>query len=357
MHVNAVLDKRSNVKPNTRPRADHTLTARNQRIARTLVAVLLTLATAPRVNGAERPVMPVTNNNELLRHVQDIPALVAQRRLTPAQIPNPHWRADGCTACHTGKPTKAAPRLRDADTERLCNVCHEALAPHSYIHPVGMPMPPAMARRAPKSFADAVKRGGGNVTCVTCHDPPAQCLPERAKERALNPAFFREGPYRDRTELCFRCHDAEAYARLNPHDQIDAQGRPREQRCLICHQSVPRAQDGGAMKVDFAVAGDLTKLCTGCHVWVPHPGGAFAFSSKEGPNHLVAPSAGVARRMQQAAQAQGITLPLDPNNGKVYCGTCHNVHAQGVLQGAAARGAESKNRLRAPQLCVTCHDK
>lgn len=111
------------------------------------------------------------------------------------------------------------------------------------------------------------------------------------------------------------------------------------------------------MKVDFAVAGDLTKLCTGCHVWVPHPGGAFAFSSKEGPNHLVAPSAGVARRMQQAAQAQGITLPLDPNNGKVYCGTCHNVHAQGVLQGAAARGAESKNRLRAPQLCVTCHDK
>lgn len=300
---------------------------------------------------------PAPAEERLFTQTQEIPQLLARGQLTARQIPNPHWRADGCPACHAGAPTKAAPKLRDGDFDRLCNVCHDAVSPHSYIHPTGMPLPAEMARRAPRTFQESIQRAGGKVTCITCHDLPAQCLPARARERALNPRFFRDGPYRDRTALCYRCHDGMAYTRLNPHDQVDERGRPREERCLVCHRHVPRPAEGESAKADFNVPGELTGLCTGCHPWVPHPGGAFAFSNKEGPNHLVVPSAGVARRMQQQARAQGITLPLDPSTGKVYCGTCHNVHARGVLPGAAGRGAESQDRLRSPQLCLSCHEK
>lgn len=300
----------------------------------------------------------MSDGGEQQRSVQarEIPRQPAPRPSATGQIPDPHWRADGCPACHAGTPARGAVRLRDADIDRLCNSCHDSVSPHSYIHPTGMPLPAAMARRLPKSFQESIKRGGGKMTCIACHDLPAQCLPARARERGLNPRFFREGPYRDRTALCYRCHDPLAYERLNPHDQIDARGQRREARCRVCHEPAPPAADASA-KADFNVRGDLTALCTGCHPWVPHPGGAFSFTREEGPNHLVVPSAGVARRMTQQARAQDIVLPLDPNTGRVYCGTCHNTHARGVLQGAAARGAESKDRLRSPQLCGACHEK
>ena len=282
--------------------------------------VLLTLAiwlAPPIATGAGKEVQatPVVDEKQLFMQVQEIPQMLARQELTPRQVPNPHWRADGCPACHAGVPAKAALTLRDSDIDRLCNVCHDAVSSHSYIHPVGMPLPGEMTRRAPKSFQESVKRGGGKVTCIVCHDLPAQCLPARARERGLNPMFFRAGPYRDRTGLCYHCHDDKAYARLNPHDQIDAQGRRRDERCLVCHRHAPAAA-GKPAEVDFSAPGDLNALCTGCHPWVPHPGGAFAsFSDKKGPSHLVVPSSGAARRMQQQARVQDITLPLDPNTG------------------------------------------
>jgi hypothetical protein len=126
----------------------------------------------------------------------------------------------------------------------------------------------------------------------------------------------------------------------------------------VCHQHVPdRTGVEDAREVDFTVTGDLSSLCTGCHLWIPHPGGAFSFSSREGPNHLVVPSDGVARRMQRMQREHNITLPLDPHSGKVTCGTCHNAHEQGVLPAAAGKGADSKARLRGPDMCGLCHEK
>jgi hypothetical protein len=332
---------------------------------RTLVGIAGLLVVAAGASHAAAPkneqgpqAMPTLSEEKLLNDPQRIPKLVAEGALTVQQVPNPHWRRDACQACHTGTPTRASLKLRDADINRLCNTCHAAVSDHSYIHPTGMPVPAGMQPRLSKSFQQAVTRARGTITCITCHDLPMTCVAERARERGLNPRFFRDGPYRDRTELCYRCHDPAQYTRLNPHDQVKADGSLRESSCLVCHDSQPDVVSARSIgDVDFTVRGDLSALCTGCHPWVPHPGG-FSFRTEAQPNHLVVPSAGVQQRRQRMQRQNDIVLPLDPNTGKVFCGTCHNPHARGVLRLAAAdKGAGEKQRLRMQEMCGNCHDK
>ena len=333
------------------------------RVARVIGAGLLAAAMAA---GAASPqeqqrqkAMPKVSEQQLLNAPQRIPKLVADGELTLAQVPNPHWRRDACQACHSGTPTRANLKLRDADVNRLCNTCHAALSDHSYIHPVGMPVPKDMQARLSKPFAQAVARASGTISCIACHDVPMTCLPQRAGERALNPRFFREGPYqRDRSALCYRCHDPAQYARLDPHDQVDKDGRLRESSCLVCHETQPDTSAArGVRKPDFTVKGDLTALCTGCHLEKPHPGG-FSFTGQAEPDHLRVPSARVKQQLERMQKKNAVALPLDPNTGKVYCATCHNPHARGVIRvAAAAKGAEEKTRLRMPEMCGNCHDK
>ncbi len=296
----------------------------------------------------------------LLSQPRRIPDLLAHGRLRPAQVPNPHWREDACKACHTGVPSTGSPGLRDQDINRLCRTCHAAISKHSYIHPVGMPAPEGMQARMSEPFRRAIARGGGKVTCITCHDLPMQCLPERARERSRNARFFRGGPYRTRTGLCFQCHDASRYARLNPHDQVAETGVLREDVCLVCHPD-----DGSLSKarsideVGFTVARDaLSSMCTRCHPWVPHPGGGFSFAGEEASNHLVKPSSAVLARKRHMERQRAIALPLEPATGRVFCGTCHNPHERGVVKNEEAdKGADSEQRLRAQELCIHCHEK
>ena len=126
----------------------------------------------------------------------------------------------------------------------------------------------------------------------------------------------------------------------------------------MCHETQPdTAGARGVRKPDFTVKGDLAALCTGCHLVKPHPGG-FSFTARTEPDHLRAPSQQVVQRMKRMQRENAVALPLDPNTGKVYCATCHNPHARGVVQAAAAaKGAEEKNRLRMPEMCGNCHDK
>ncbi len=320
-----------------------------------LVTALAAGAVSAKEQQQQRKDMPTLSEQQLFSAPQRIPQWVADGTLSLAQVPNPHWRRDTCQACHAGTPSRANLKLRDADVNRLCNTCHAALSDHGYIHPVGMPVPKDMQVRLSKPFAQAVVRAQGTISCITCHDLPMTCLPERAGEHALNPRFFREGPYRDRSALCYRCHDPAQYARLDPHDQVDKEGRLRELSCLMCHETQP--DPTGVRKSDFTVQGDLGRLCTGCHLVKPHPGG-FSFTARAEPDHLRVPSERVRQHMQRMQKENAVALPLDPNTGKVYCATCHNPHARGVVQvAAAAKGAEEKHRLRMPEMCGNCHDK
>lgn len=283
-----------------------------------------------------------------------------QTQSTSKHYQNPHWKNEGCGACHKDNPEKNNVKLHNSDMNALCNSCHSSISEHSYIHPYGMSPSATIMRNMPTSFSEAVKRGNGKLTCITCHDLPMTCLTEKKEERGLNPLFFRDGPYNSRTELCYHCHDKTKYQRLNPHDQVSDAGEIKNNLCTVCHISLDKLKLAKNInEVDFNYQGNLSAMCAGCHPVKPHPGGAFSFfSNKKGPNHLVRPSDGMLKYKNKMERKNNISLPLEPGTGKVFCGTCHNPHEKGVIKDiASARGADSPNRLRMKKLCTNCHDK
>ena len=303
------------------------------------------------------------NNSQaqvMLKQPEQITALVRTGKLLREHVPNPHWRADGCIACHTRTPDKRGLYLRNQDIDVVCNNCHATVSDHSYIHPTGIKPGQKMLKRMSPGFRSAVKRAKGKLSCITCHDLPKQCL-NKKQQQQLDARFFRGGPYDTRSSICYQCHDPKAYVRLNPHDQIDKQGHLREARCGVCHHTLTGLANATRLEqVDFNLTGDLSAMCTGCHPYKPHPGGGFSFSrkSKEASNHLVIPPPEIAKRLQQQQQRNKLVMPLDPHTGKVFCGTCHNPHAKGVIRNvAAAQGAGAEKRLRTVDICEQCHDK
>ncbi len=292
------------------------------------------------------------------------PAIISQKvaegLLRPDQIPDPHWKPDACGTCHQGRrPTRA--NLRQKPPSPLCENCHELVSGKKYLHTSNVAPDPDMLKRMPESYRSALQRG--RVVCTTCHDLLAQCLRERRTEKTSNSMFLRDIHPGYRSEPCYLCHDANAYQRMNPHEQIDEKGNIRRATCALCHDNVDKLrQDMKYTALDFNVKQDWARMCTGCHPWIPHPGGAFMFSStfkgKKQPEHLTRPSPDMRQRMQRMAQRNGIILPLDPSTGKIYCATCHNPHAAGVVtNAAAASGAGADKRLRMKKICLNCHDK
>ncbi len=292
----------------------------------------------------------------LLAAPQNISALVKKGRLKVADIPNPHWRQDACQACHTGKPAKKTPRLRVSDANRACNQCHGVMGSHVNIHPVAVRPSKKILKTMSAAFRQTLKQGNGRLNCLSCHDATRQCDP-KASDRKINPDFLRGAPYRSRTGLCYQCHNRKAYQRLNPHDQINDEGKLLEDKCMMCHPRLPRElKDGTAVDTEIHVRKDASSLCLNCHVWTPHPGGEFAFADRGGPMHLVVPPPRIARFMKKSEEKNGLILPL-AEDGKVYCATCHNPHEKGVIVNLrAARGADEPKRLRSPNMCFNCHD-
>lgn len=321
---------------------------------------------------AEQPEQEIKENflsrKSLFERVDEIPKLISEDRMVIEQIPDPHWSegGSGCVACHQGIPQDGDAKLRTKDINGLCNTCHGVISAHNYIHAVGMTPSDEKGKRMPQEFRQAVGRGGGVLTCIACHDLPMQCDKKRYFEKELNSKFFRGGPYKYRTDLCFNCHNPTHYERLNPHDQISDEGELDTQRCLVCHSVEPnRRQVKNIDDISFNVTDDLTKLCTGCHVWRPHPGGAWSgFASKsnsEGPNHLIKPPITILNHIKDAEVHGDIVLPLDPSSGQIFCATCHNPHERGVQRYIRAdRGADGYKRLRKTAsgvICNNCHNK
>lgn len=310
---------------------------------------------------SKKPAKP--SPQQLLARPEIIPRLLKRKKITIADIPNPHWHSNACTACHKSQHRAGLKNLRQnpARVDKLCNTCHAPLSRHAFIHTSNIKVPKAMKRRMPRSFRSSLARGGNKMTCITCHDLPMTCKQKRRREKGLNPMFFRGGPYSSRTSLCYKCHNAKKYQRVNAHDQIDDKGRLRKAKCQICHTINQDMATANILDdVEFNIKEGLARLCWGCHPWKPHPGGSFAFFHGKGgmTDHLVKPPADMLERMRKMQEVNDLILPLEPGTGKVYCATCHNPHERGVIKvRRAARGADEKKRLRMQGICTNCHDK
>ncbi len=298
---------------------------------------------------------------ELLNRVQEIPFLLESGEIQLDQVPNPHWKADACVACHDTPKRPRRDNLYYDQVEKTCGNCHLATLNRHRTHPASVKPSEAMLSRMNRRFKKSLSRPGGEVTCSTCHNLVLQCKLKRKKLQLTNPSFFRVGPFKTRTQQCYYCHDADLYQRASAHDQVDKKGSLKEKSSLTCHTgSIEQLKEAKSIEeVEFLSKGDLSSLCWGCHPQEPHPGGQFTFfKSESGPDHFIKPPKAVLKRMQKMAKKNELILPLDPETGRIFCGTCHNPHAEGVIKAPeAAKGADSEKRLRAQKMCTNCHNK
>ena len=225
--------------------------------------------------------------------VNTFPGLLKSGKLELQDIPSPHWKKDGCIACHTTTADKAnAKNLRLNPVDKNCDNCHSAKFDHSYIHPTDVRPDKKMLARMKHNIKKPVPQQDTKITCTTCHDLTLQCLSKTKSHKRNNPKFFRNGPYERRSQLCFLCHDKTQYQRLNPHDQINEKGQLKTEKCAICHADTTARllQLENIDQLKFNAEESLSTMCWGCHPWTPHPGGQFTFFKKDsGPDHLVKP--------------------------------------------------------------------
>ncbi|MCF6282175.1 MAG: hypothetical protein L3J28_08175 [Candidatus Polarisedimenticolaceae bacterium] len=327
-----------------------------------LAALLVSLSVSPVYAGNAPP-----DTAWLLANPEKIPDLLHSGELAFEELPNPHWREDSCTACHQEMMGvgQAATPLRNENVSKMCTNCHDSTMVAEYIHAVDMVPSEGFLGRMPADFKKSIEQGDGVVTCVACHDLPIQCLARGGIDaRKSNPLFFRGGPYDTRTDLCFNCHDPKDYQRKNPHDQITDEGDLNAETCFYCHETTPnRTSSRDIYDVKFNINESLEKLCTGCHPYMPHPGGAW-FSSRGnnaggGANHLRVPPDKFLQQIIKTRKEQDIVLPLEPETGRIFCATCHNPHERGVqFLSRADKGADGYKRLRRGRfnVCSSCHD-
>lgn len=279
---------------------------------------------------------------------------------------NPHWNDQKCNICHLDEANKGALSLRESDSEKLCLACHAEDVSHKYIHPAGIRLPASFkARIEDKWQKDLPLVDNARLSCLSCHDVLYQCLPKRGYMKKLNQGFLREGPYQQRTDICYKCHDPAKYERLNSHDQIAKDGSLKLNACRLCHVVQEKGEIKSGIKRDlkrFPLINDLDKdrklLCIRCHKKIDHPTSAFRVVSANKYRHLIKITDEKKKTLDAMKSTTGIIMPLEPKTERVYCGTCHEAHQPGVFSGELSTSMKGTNkRLRVTELCTYCHDK
>ena len=258
-----------------------------------------------------------------------------------------HYSGKYCSECHEKTPIKDKDKSLKfgGDFVQLCK-CH-GYNPGTYIHPVDI----FPSEEKKPMIPDDLPLLEGKVSCITCHDIYLQCK-DNPKFKVINRRFLRGAPYVSRTDLCFRCHDEKKYTMLDPHNQLNKEGKIIEEKCLYCH--VEKPDEKNAHFEDVKLIGNLEVLCFRCHFKQSqfHPINA---------NHFRKPSKNTRMIMKRSEKKFNIILPLN-YKGKITCPTCHNPHERGVLPAgqANAKGASEKYRLRMAaeklEICVACHE-
>ncbi|MBD3648032.1 MAG: hypothetical protein HUJ31_11410 [Pseudomonadales bacterium] len=310
------------------------------------------------VNTVVSAASDVSDELRLFKNLDMIPAMLEQGTLTADELPSPHWRGDACNACHTGSQDGESYELRFDIVDESCHVCHDSDR-HAAIHPVDLIPSEKIRSNMSSGFADTLTSDGGRMNCVTCHNARMQCSTNRFYRAEYFPNFIRDWPYSNRTGLCYKCHVASNYRPLVPHDQIADDGTVAENKCLLCHKQVPeQLEDGTAINTELLVSHDMKAVCVNCHLNRPHPSGNNIFNSGEVPNHLVPPPQKILDRMMLKSREANVVFPLDKNDGRIYCATCHNPHDEGILKTErSAKGAGEEYFLRTKQIGRNCHDK
>ncbi len=261
-----------------------------------------------------------------------------ENRAVAADI-NIHYTGRYCLECHVKQPTVGGdPLLQyNGDFKSLCR-CHGNMQ-DTYHHPTDILPPQINSIKIPTEFP----LWKGKIDCITCHDVARQCRVNEFKE-----VFLRGAPYPRPTAFCYQCHDQQAYARFDPHQQIDASGVIVESKCLYCHEEKPDVQH--AKFKDLKLLADLEILCRRCHFITGNHSGNF--------NHMTKPSPKGLARLKRMRKKFKIILPLTIE-GKMTCVTCHNPHQKGVIpeERPSAKGADSHYRHRLPErICIECHE-
>jgi hypothetical protein len=136
--------------------------------------------------------------------------------------------------------------------------------------------------------------------------------------------------------------------KLDPHDQLNADGEIIAEKCLYCHTEKPNERN--ATFENIKLVGDIKMICRRCHnILDKHPAGE---------NHFRIPDIKMLKMIKRVETSYNVTLPLD-YKGRVTCITCHNPHERGVIpnERKGAKGAGKKHRQRlAGIMCNACHE-
>jgi predicted CXXCH cytochrome family protein len=220
------------------------------------------------------------------------------------------------------------------DLQAKCLECHNDYRENH--HPIGVAPPNAESYPFPLY--------NGKITCMTCHTDD---------HASGGIGFLRGGPYKDRREVCFKCHSQEEYANIDPHIMLDKGGKIRSVNgrpvCLFCHSILPDPATDRTKDVRFRA--DVAFLCWRCHPVMASP---TFFKT----HFLKKPSVEMGNYIKEKEQLMLVTIPLVPRD-RITCSTCHNPHQKGViLYGPSASGADQEYRLRLPEgkLCTVCHN-
>ena len=265
---------------------------------------------------------------------------------------SPHWNKGTCGACHVeATPVAGSISLKASDAESLCESCHgDRGDAKSCRHLSGIPVGDLLI---PERFQASLKEQ--QVVCTTCHDVVYQCEHPKLYYSFDNPGFLRDWEYKKTGEYCFECHQSSEYQKLNPHNGVA--GNPLRATCLLCHSSFPETSSTGQLNVEFNMQHDLNDTCRGCHDVRPHPNNMFSPGQSDEWIHLVVPSDEILEKMRKSEQETGVVLPLNSQNGEIFCATCHNPHAFKVGGEHGSQSANAKHRLRLNNVCQACHDK
>lgn len=292
--------------------------------------------------------------------IHDPAAERASRPQFAASVPNPHWRTDGCSHCHTLEHGRTRPLAREA-VDALCLSCHDGVRASAEAHPVGRPADTAYTR-VPAEWP----LNSGRIGCLTCHDIRRHC--DAPRRPAVNPALVRGFDARAPLNSCTHCHIAETW-RLNPHRMNGPGASSPTTNCGFCHT---HSTADATSAFSSSLRAPTTHLCLNCHTMHADPAPDGHLGVRPSAEMRAAMRAAEARHGGASAaatpsDAEPQLLPLEA--GQVSCATCHNPHPPDAELGHYFRRPFARSRSTAPtdvskalrvdhlDLCRHCHPK